>query len=137
MAKVKARSVSPQYISDSLDSIWAMAKGDIPKGSVVVVTGTRSNTFIIESASNQSIRRSSGLLYVLNYAASSGESTIGSTRLLLPYSGEKKVKDGDALWLGRDGTWTLNKPKTRAIQVGRILASGDSAQVLLAPQGQY
>ena len=137
MARIKARSISPQYTTDSLGSIWATAKGDILKGSVVVVTGVRSNTFTVESASSQSIRRSSGLLYVLNYPANSGESTIGYNTLILPYSGEKKVKDGDAIWLGRDGAWTLTKPKTRAIQVGRILGSGDSAQVLLAPQGRY
>ena len=42
MARIKARSISPQYTTDSLGSIWATAKGDILKGSVVVVTGVRS-----------------------------------------------------------------------------------------------
>jgi hypothetical protein len=137
MARVKARSVSPQYVSNCLDSVWAIPKETILKGSLVVVTGTRSDIFIVESASSQSIRRSSGLLYVLPQSADAGRETVAITKFVLPYSGEKKVKDGDAIWLGRDGAWTLNKPKTRAIQVGRILGSGDSAQVLLAPQGRY
>ncbi|QDP60202.1 MAG: hypothetical protein Unbinned3972contig1001_31 [Prokaryotic dsDNA virus sp.] len=137
MSKVKARSVGPQYISDSLGSIWATPKTKILSGSIVAVTGTTSNTFLIESASNQSIRRSSGLMYVLKHTAMGGQRIVASTTLILPYMGEKKVKDGDAIWLGRDGVWTLNKPKTRPIQVGRILGSGDSAQVLLAPQGRY
>tara|TARA_Y100000361_G_C11088418_1_gene305100 strand:- start:90 stop:503 length:414 start_codon:yes stop_codon:yes gene_type:complete len=137
MSKVKARSVGPQYISDSLGSIWGTPKTKILGGSIVAVTGTISNTFLIESASNQSIRRSSGLMYVLKHTADGGQAIIASGTLILPYAGEKKVKDGDAVWLGREGAWTLNKPKTRPIQVGRILGSGDSAQVLLAPQGRY
>mgnify|MGYP003646225633 CR=1 FL=1 len=137
MGRVKARSIEPQMVGDAVGAIQGRAKGDLLGGSLIVVTGTTSGRFQVEAASNQSIRCSSGLLYSIYRPALSGEMCTGRIIQVLPYAGDKKVKDGDALWLGRDGAWSLTKPKTRAIQVGRIIGSGDSAQVLLAPQGQY
>ena len=137
MGKVKARHVEPQFTTDSVGAIYGYAKGDLPAGGLIVATGAGSNCFIVEAASNQSIRRSSGLLYVIKHAATSGQRAAGKLFQVTPYAGDKKVKDGDAIWLGRDGAWTLTKPKQRAIQVGRILGSGNTAQVLLAPQGRY
>ena len=137
MGKIKSRQIAPQFISDSVGSVYGRAKGDLPGGSLVVVTGSFSGTFVIETASNQSIRRSSGLLYVIDHLCLGGNTAIAKPFHVLPYSGDKKVKDGDAVWLGRDGHWTLNKPKTRPIQVGRILVNEKSVEVLLAPQGRY
>ena len=137
MAQTKARQLAPQYSTDAVGSIYGRAKTDLLAGSIVVVTGAFSNTFIIESASSQSIRRSSGLLYVLDHLCLGGNTAIARPFYVIPYAGDKKVKDGDAIWLGRDGGWSLNKPKTRAVQVGRIIVSEKATQVLLAPQGRY
>tara|TARA_Y100001963_G_C6757676_1_gene437779 strand:- start:1182 stop:1595 length:414 start_codon:yes stop_codon:yes gene_type:complete len=137
MARLKARSLEPQYVGDSVGAYYGKPKEDILAGSIVVVTDLASSYFVVEKATNQSIRKSSGLLYIAKHASDAGRTMLLAPVHILPYAGDKKLKDGEAVWLGRNGEWTFNQPKQRAIQVGRVLGSGDSVNILLAPQGRY
>lgn len=135
MAKLKARHLEPQKNIGYHGAIVAVAETDMPAGSLVVVSGILRSGFSVRPASNSSIRLSSGLLYITRYRVEAGNPIHCYTHSTLPLTETKK--DGEPVWLGRDGKWTYTKPKSRAVQVGKVVKTGLETNLLLAPQGRY
>jgi hypothetical protein len=135
MARVKARHLEPQKEIGYHGAIVAIAETDMPAGSLVVASGILRSGFSVRPASNSSIRLSSGLLYITRNRVEAGNPIHCYTYSTLPL--EETKKDGEPVWLGRDGKWTFTKPKSRAIQVGKAVKTGFGMSLLLAPQGRY
>ena len=135
MARVKARQLEPQRAIGFHGAIAAVAETDIPAGSIVVISGFLRAGFTVRPASNSSIRLSSGLLLVTRNPVTAGNPIHCYTHQVIP--SEESKKDGEPVWLGREGKWTFNKPKARPVQIGKVMSSEMGVNILLAPQGRY
>lgn len=135
MALIKARNLEPQRDLGNHGAISGTAEMDLLAGTLVVVTGHKGTALTVRAASNASRRLSSGLLYITKHRVSAGGMVHCYSYMVIPNSTAKK--DGQAIWLARDGKWTLTKPKACAVQVGKAMDCQGTLKILLAPQGRY